>query len=175
MGIVLRPSQSADLPLFRRWLAAPHVARWWGNAAADLAEMRELQSAPWARSFVIERDNVSVGYLQAYDCHGEAENYWTHRTAPGDWGFDMFIGEPAALRRGVGTAAIGLLLQELAGIENVRRVIVDPHRRNVAAIALYEKCGFRHVTELPDHPEGGNLLLRLDVLPRGGVEVSGTL
>ena len=28
---VFRPMSAADLPLIRRWLATPEVARWWGQ------------------------------------------------------------------------------------------------------------------------------------------------
>ncbi len=29
--IAFRPMTTADLPLIKRWLDAPHVAEWWGD------------------------------------------------------------------------------------------------------------------------------------------------
>ena len=34
---VFRPMTAADLPLIRRWLAAPHVVQWWDDPAEQFA------------------------------------------------------------------------------------------------------------------------------------------
>jgi len=31
------PMSAADLPLVRRWLAAPHVREWWGDPGEQFA------------------------------------------------------------------------------------------------------------------------------------------
>lgn len=58
-------------------------------------------------------------------------------------GIDIFIGEPDARDRGVGTEAVRTLLQYLFEVKRLHRVTIDPEVGNRRAIRSYEKAGFR--------------------------------
>ena len=50
---VFRPMTAADLPLVRRWLAEPHVARWWGDPAEQYALVSGDLDEPAMDQFIV--------------------------------------------------------------------------------------------------------------------------
>ena len=48
--IELRPMHEADLPLVRRWLQQPHVARWWPQDVTAEEELQQYRQRRPARS-----------------------------------------------------------------------------------------------------------------------------
>src|SRR5262249_16628343 len=61
------PMSAADLPLVRRWLAAPHVTRWWGSPDEQFALVSEDIAQPAMDQFVVTIDGRPFAYLQCYD------------------------------------------------------------------------------------------------------------
>jgi len=68
---VFRPMTAADLPSVRRWLAKPHVARWWGNPDEQFALVsrdllgEDLDRARGIDQFIGEEDMIDCGHGSA--------------------------------------------------------------------------------------------------------------
>ena len=50
------PMSAADLPLVRRWLAAPHVREWWGDPGEQFGLVSEDLEQPAMEQFVVAID-----------------------------------------------------------------------------------------------------------------------
>jgi aminoglycoside 6'-N-acetyltransferase len=138
-----RPALAADLPLLEQWLNRAHVREWWGDPARGLATIADHISDPAIDIFIVEYENVPIGYLQSWDPHAEADH--TCRDQPiGTRGIDQFIGEPEFIGRGHGSAFIRAFVERLfeAGAP---RVVTDPNPRNARAIRAYAKAGFQPI------------------------------
>ncbi|WP_443042785.1 GNAT family N-acetyltransferase [Streptomyces sp. NBC_00344] len=131
--IRLRPAVRADLRRFREILAAPEVARWWG----DPDEQAEEACAPPddIRSYAIEYAGVCVGIIQSCE-----ENTPGYRHA----GIDIAV-HPGRQRQGIGADAVHTLARHLLDVRGHHRLTIDPATDNEAAISLYRSLGFRPV------------------------------
>jgi aminoglycoside 6'-N-acetyltransferase len=153
---VFRPMSAADLPMVADWLAAPHVAAWWGAPEQQYALISEDLAHPAMDQFIVALDQRPFAYLQCYD-----PNAWPDHGfgafPDGTRGIDQFIGEAALVDRGHGSAFIRRFANDLfAG--GTPRVLTDPSPDNARAIKAYEKAGFgRH--GLVDTPDGPALLM----------------
>lgn len=143
-AVTLRPLTYADLPLLTRWIAAPHVARWWSEdpAGTPAHYAPTITRADPTRVQIIVYRGDAVGMVQTYD----------HRDEP-DWdraidieravGIDYLIGETDALRQGVGTAAIrtasACALQRHPAADVV---VAAPQAANTASCRTLERAGF---------------------------------
>lgn len=136
----LRPVEERDLSSMLRWLVEPQVLYWWDEELTDLdAARREyLEPDPVSpgQGYVIEEGERGVGYIQWWQRTRDEEDSW--------WaGIDIFIGEPEARERGLGTEAVRMLLAYLLEVRRLHRVTIDPETANTRAIRSYEKAGFR--------------------------------
>src|SRR5262245_32121547 len=100
-----RPLSAGDLALVRRWLAEPHVARWWRDADEAIAEIEAHMSSATVSPYVILMDGRPVGYIQSYDVHAEGDHPYSDQP-PGTIGIDLSIGEPDLVGRGHGPEII---------------------------------------------------------------------
>ena len=131
-----------------RWLAAPHVARWWGEPEGELAKIRHHLTAPGIAPYLIQEAGRPVGYLQVYRAD-PGRGFWKGHPLPKEtFGFDLFLGEADAVGRGLGTRAIGLAVAHLLAQPGARRVHVDPSPDNAAAIRAYIKAGFVRLSDI---------------------------
>jgi aminoglycoside 6'-N-acetyltransferase len=151
-----RPMLSPDLALVRRWLAAPHVAEWWGDAAEQFALVSDDLEHPAMDQFVVTTEARPFGYLQCYDPAAWPDNGFGPQP-PGTRGIDQFIGEADMIERGHGAAFIRAFVEGLLAA-GVPRVVTDPHPANTRAIRAYRKAGFRE-HGLVDTPDGRALLM----------------
>jgi aminoglycoside 6'-N-acetyltransferase len=149
------PMTAADLPLIRRWLAAPHVSQWWH----DPAEQFELVSGdldhPDMAQYVVASARRPFAYLQCYRLSD-----WNTGLGPqphGTRGLDQFIGEADMLGRGHGSAFIRDFTERLL-TNGVPRVVIDPDPGNARAIRAYQKAGFVK-DRIVDTPDGPALLM----------------
>jgi aminoglycoside 6'-N-acetyltransferase len=151
-----RPMAAADLPLVRRWLAAPHVAEWWGNVQEQFALVSGDLDEPAMDQFIVSADGRPFAYLQCYDPAAWPDNgLGAH--PPGTRGIDQFIGEADMIGRGCGSAFIRAFIDGLiAG--GAPRAITDPDPANARAIRAYAKAGFFR-DGLVDTPDGRALLM----------------
>ena len=159
----LRPITPDDLPALLRWLSDPEVMAFYGRPPSTLAEARgeflEPSSLPCWR-FIIEADGRAIGEIQYSFSYADVT--WSA-------GIDIFIGEPAARDRGLGTEAIRTVLQYLFETKGVSRVVIDPEPSNRRAIRAYEKAGFRldgvirrHTNGPPRRPAGSRPRMKID-------------
>lgn len=141
-AIAFRPVTEADFDLLRTWLAAPHVARWWGDDVdASLAEIREAVAEPSTQAFLILLDGRPVGYIQRYDIHGEEDHPYRDQP-PGTVGIDLSIGEAELLGKGLGPRIIEAFVETIFA-DGAPRIVIDPEPDNARAVRAYEKAGFR--------------------------------
>jgi aminoglycoside 6'-N-acetyltransferase len=140
-----RPMTRADLPLMATWLAAPHLAAWWGEPAGALEEIEENIGSPTVKPFIVLIDGEAAGYLQSYDIHAEAGHPYQDQP-PGTIGIDLSIGRAELIGQGHGPRLIDAFVQQLFAA-GVPRVVLDPDPGNTAAIRAYAKAGFRPVGE----------------------------
>ncbi len=131
MTLVLRELRDGDEAELLRIHRTPEVARWWGEPDEGFP----WSDAPECERRVIEHDARVVGLLELHE-----EPTPTYRHAA----IDLFV-DPAVRGRGIGPAAIALLLRELFDERGHHRVTIDPALENAAAIRAYEKVGFRRV------------------------------
>lgn len=142
-GYQFRAVMPADLPLLRQWLGCGHVQEWWGDPDSSLARIAEHIVDPATNPFIVECNDVPIGYIQSWDPHAEADH--PCRDQPlGTLGIDQFIGKLELLGLGHGAAFIRLFIEGLfkAGAP---RVITDPNPRNLRAIRAYHKAGFKEI------------------------------
>jgi aminoglycoside 6'-N-acetyltransferase len=151
-----RSMTAADLPLVKRWLAEPHVVEWWG----DTYEQFELVSGDLEveamDQFIVETDGRPFGYIQCYDPEVWPDSGLGDHPR-GTRAIDQFIGEPAMVDRGHGSAFIRIFIGQLLA-SGTPRVITDPDPVNARAIRAYEKAGFVR-DRLVDTSEGEALLM----------------
>ena len=150
------PMSAADLPLVRRWLAAPHVTEWWGDSDEQFALVSEDLEQPAMDQFVVTIDGQPFAYLQCYDQRAWPDNgLGIH--PPGTRGIDQFIGELDMTGRGHGSAFIRAFIVDLMRA-GTPRVLTDPDPANARAIRAYERAGFRK-DRMVDTPDGRALLM----------------
>jgi len=151
-----RPMTDDDLPLVRRWLAEPHVARWWGRPDEQFDLIGADLNKPTMDQFIVGCERRPFGYLQCYDLDAwDGAGLGPHPV--GTRGIDQFIGEIDMLDRGHGSAFIRSFIDRLLK-GGTPRIVTDPDPANARAIRAYEKAGFRK-DRLRDTPDGRALLM----------------
>jgi aminoglycoside 6'-N-acetyltransferase len=154
-----RQMSAADLPLVRRWLAAPEVVQWWGDPDQQFGLISGDLDHPAMDQFIVVKDDCPFGYLQCYDPTAWPDNGFGPQP-PGTRGIDQFIGVPDMIGRGHGSAFIRIFNERLLAAATPR-VVTDPDPANTRAIRAYEKAGFDH-DRLVDTPDGRALLMVRD-------------
>lgn len=133
--VTLRPVVTDDAPALAAMLAEPAVAQWW-PAFDERRVLQELVAdEPGERHYVIELDGRVIGFIQSFE---EEDADFRHAS------IDLFLG-PAMHGQGLGPDAIRVLAQHLIAERGHHRLTIDPAADNQAAIAAYQKVGFRAV------------------------------
>ena len=136
----VRDIAETDFEALAKWLSEPHVARWWGDPAKALQEIREAVTDPPTRPMIVELDGEPIAYLQQYDPHMEEDH--PYRDQPkGTLGLDLTIGPPQLVGVGYGSAILRQHAERLFD-SGVPRLVIDPDPENARAIRAYEKAGF---------------------------------
>src|SRR6266581_4790743 len=108
MHVTFRPLERADLPLVARWLAEPHVAKWWMEPSdLDAVEAKygpRVHGPTTTEMFVIQADGTSVGLIQRYR-HGDHPAWDRTVGVERAAGIDYLVGEPDRIGSGIGSAA----------------------------------------------------------------------
>ena len=130
-----------DLPMLAGWLKEPHVAEWWGDPDASLAEIEEAMDDIATEPLIVELDGEPIAYLQSYDPHLEDDHPYQDQPT-GTLGIDISIGRPDLVGKGHGSAIIRQFAEMLFE-EGAPRIVIDPDPANGRAIRAYEKAGFR--------------------------------
>ncbi|UUX51438.1 acetyltransferase [Nisaea acidiphila] len=149
--IVLRPAGIADEGAIRRWLVAPHVARWSHRVFSLAAEALEaaLQDTETAL-FVAEIDGRPIGCAHVYEAFGDPR--WTsvsdvtRKTRT----IDFLIGETDMVNKKIGQRMLRALVAQVFRDPEIDRIVVCPHPDNWPAIIALKRVGFREKGRHPD-------------------------
>jgi len=154
----------SDYALLARWLSEPHVARWWHHDPSAEAIERDfgasIDGVDPADVFIVEHDAKPLGLVQRYrfaDNPSYVEQLAPLLAVPGAaLSIDYFVGEPAALRRGLGSAMIAAAVTAIWGDHAAAPSVVVPvSAANEASWRALERAGFRRVAAgllEPDNP-----------------------
>jgi aminoglycoside 6'-N-acetyltransferase len=153
---VFRAMTPADLLQIRRWLAAPHVAQWWGDPGEQFVLVSKDFGHPAMQQYVVELSDRPFAYIQCYDpAAWPDQGFGTLRK--GARGIDQFIGESDMIDRGHGSAFIRAFVDDLLQA-GTPQVLTDPNPGNTRAVRAYEKAGF-HCDRRVHTPDGSALLM----------------
>jgi RimJ/RimL family protein N-acetyltransferase len=137
----LRPATPEDRFRIRRWLGSAEAQAWWENAASAEAEITLAMDSEAALARIIELGEAAVGYAQAVEI-----GLWAQERpdglAPGTWDIDLFIAEEAHRGRGLETAVLTLLTEEVFTTTLAVACSVMVPVRNEAGARAYERAGF---------------------------------
>lgn len=150
-GVVrLRPATLADVPHLERWDRDPAVIA----ATSDDGEAELAFGADWAeelamqsdvfRYYVAELDGAPIGAMLMIDPREEPTHYWGE-IAPNLRALDIWIGEPSARGRGVGSEMMRQMIALCFADPAVTAIVIDPLATNVRAHAFYARLGFQPV------------------------------
>jgi len=151
-----RAMPTADLPQIRRWLAAPHVAQWWGDPDEQFVLVSEDFGHPAMQQYVVELSDRPLAYIQCYDPAAWPDHGFG-ALRKGARGIDQFIGESDMIDRGHGSAFIRVFVDDLLQA-GTPQVLTDPNPGNTRAVRAYEKAGF-HRDRRVHTPDGSALLM----------------
>jgi aminoglycoside 6'-N-acetyltransferase len=141
--LILRDATAADAALLKHWDEQPHV--WGGDEHDDWGWDTELgRVTDWREQLIAEVDGVPIGFVQIIDPAREDSHYWGDIAADLR-AIDIWIGHPAYLGQGHGTAMMRLALQRCFAPAQVSAVLIDPLQRNADAQRFYRRLGFAEV------------------------------
>lgn len=158
--LTFRAATNVDVPLLRRWLAEPHVARWFSrDHGDDLASAATAHDAR-VRPFIVSYASTLIGMIAWERLADFPEAMKLYEvTDEGAINCDVFIGEPDYIGRGLGGPIVRRFLDELVARDpQVTTCAIDPQVENKSAIRAYEKIGFRWVRTVLDG-EGNTVYL----------------
>jgi aminoglycoside 6'-N-acetyltransferase len=162
--ITWRPVTPADFPLLGRWLAQPHVARWWNHETSATAVERDF--GPTARGEEPAEDLLALldgrpfGLAQRSRIADWPEDHAAFAALvpvpAGAMTIDYLIGEPDLVGGGTGTRMIVSLLESTWRDHPAATcVILAVAAANAASWRALEKAGLARVAEgemEPDNP-----------------------
>ncbi len=137
--IQFRPVTPEDFTLLRGWLADPEVIRWFGTEAF-LDQISGYLRGTAVRPLIASAPTGPFAYIH----HCRVHAFDDHPLAflpDGARGIDCFIGPDAARDRGLGTAMVQALGDQLLAA-GVPALGIDPVVENLRAIACYRRAGF---------------------------------
>jgi aminoglycoside 6'-N-acetyltransferase len=162
-GIGFRPVRISDLPTLTAWLKEPHVQRFYQKTRTSLDEVA-AEYGPLIRRetpdtcHLAASDDVPFAYLQSY--RNVDYRDWAVIIGVNDGiSVDLFIGEPAYLRRGFGRLILGDSLQRIAfpNFAAEKRAYIAHESANTAALRCSQAVGFRPFREFTE--DGVKMLL----------------
>lgn len=127
--IALRLVRAADRDDLRRIIAAPQVARWWGEPDTD---SWPVDGAEDEARYAVVLASAVVGLIQFGE---ESDPQYRHASV------DIML-DPQVHGRGFGRDAVRTLVRHLIDERGHHRVVIDPAAGNTRAIALYTSLGF---------------------------------
>lgn len=126
-----RRALPSDLPMIRRWLRVPEVARWWGDPAEQIELIFEDIELPEMATLIVSYRNRPFAFAQHYDAHQWPQPHLSH-LPKGTRCIDAFIGAPDMMGCGHGKMFLRLLAQMLIDRGAPRSIsICANNRRNI--------------------------------------------
>jgi aminoglycoside 6'-N-acetyltransferase len=180
VSITLRPVTANDFSLLARWLAEPHVHRWWYHDLGHEAVERDfgpvLRGEEPAEDLLVLVDGDPVGLVQRCRWHDYPEDLdelvagsaGRIEVPAGALSVDYLLGPPDAIGRGLGPRMIAAACEDAwSRYSDASAVIVPVAAENRRSWRALEKAGFRRVGEAdlePDNPvdDRRHVVYRLD-------------
>lgn len=139
--VTLRPLKNEDSATLYDWINHREQVLW----NAPYCPVAELSHESWFSRIVNNKDNVIFGIVlnEADKLIGSCQLHSihpVHRSAE----LQIRIGEVSERGKGYGTDAVRLLQQFAFEDLNLHRVFLTVKANNIAALKIYEKCGFKH-------------------------------
>lgn len=138
-----------DQALLKTWLERPHIRRWWGDPDEQLAQ---IMSPPvGCHQALIIADDVPVGYIQWEQVlREELDTAGLTDIPEGALDVDIAIGEQDYIGQGIGSRAIGLVIDSVSHDQSIPMIIMATSVENVVAQRSFEKAGFHRVRKFED-------------------------
>jgi acetyl CoA:N6-hydroxylysine acetyl transferase len=142
-----------DLPLIRRWMNDPAVARYWeldGPPERTDTHVRGQIELPYTQPLLARLSGRPIGYWELYRA-AEDRLAAYYAAEPDDLGIHLLIGESDC--RGIGLGSVLLrALADAAQRMRPRRLVAEPDERNLASVRAFAAAGFlaEGAIELPE-------------------------
>lgn len=140
MTYSFRPISRDDLPMFKDWLANPHIGGWWGDSKTEARLVEEDLATGAVDMRIVEHEGTPFAFVQDYDAHHFPMPQYSD-LAEKTRALDTFLGDPAFLGQGHATGYLRARLGQLH--PTYPAIAVDPDPTNIKAIATYARAGFR--------------------------------
>jgi aminoglycoside 6'-N-acetyltransferase len=177
--IAFRRVTRDDFPLIGRWLAEPHVTRWWNHEFTPEAVERDfgpsVDGAEPSEDHLVLLDGFPIGLVQ-YSRYEDYPEYLAelapHLDVPAHAvSIDYLIGDPRQIGRGVGSRLIAAFADHIWETnEEATCIIVPVSSANEASWRALLRAGFRLVGRgdlKPDNPAGRPLNVVIRSMPVG--------
>jgi aminoglycoside 6'-N-acetyltransferase len=147
--ITFRPVEETDFSKLTAWLAEPHVRRFYQKTPITLAEVA-AEYGPTVRGeepsicHLAVRGIAPFAYLQCYLNADYPE--WAEMIQTNDGvSVDLYIGDPAFLRKGFGRAALSAYMVKIAfpSYAQEKRVYIAHELTNETALRCSKAAGFQ--------------------------------
>lgn len=175
-GITFRRATRADFPMMARWLAEPHVARWWNHECTAEAVERDFGASADgtepSEDHIVRLDRRPIGLIQ-YSRYADYPEYLDKLSGVVDVpvqavSIDYLIGDPTLIGRGIGMAMITAFVDHIWNVNaDTSCVIVPVCSANVASWRALRSAGFRLIAQGPLEPDNpiddpSHEILRID-------------
>lgn len=141
--IVLREMMNNDIPLFKKWLYLPHVAKWYHEPQDWIEEVEKQDNEfSWLHHFIVEDNGKPIGFCQYYACQDSDEPWGGYTKLKGTYSVDYLIGELDYLKKGFGKQILESLMYKIKTHDDAKRIVVEPEPENKASCGLLISCGF---------------------------------
>ncbi len=132
--ISIRKLVDEDIPMFKKWLYVPHVAKWYHEPLDWIYEVENREKEfHWINHFIVEFNGNPIGFCQYYEYKNSGETWHGNVELEGTYSIDYLIGEQDYLKKGYGKEIINWLVDEIRHIPKAKRIIVQPENENLAS------------------------------------------
>jgi aminoglycoside 6'-N-acetyltransferase len=147
MTLSFRPLEQKDFEQFARWLAKPHVQRWWREPATVEYVSKEYGDCTRGdfktRVFVVQDEAKPIGIIQTFRLSDYPEEDACYPLR-GAVSIDYFIGEEEYVGHGVGTQMIEQFIEAVVRptYPDATGVATGAEVANPASLGALRKAGF---------------------------------
>lgn len=169
MDISFRLMCMNDLQMISEWENTPDVKQWYGKdyTSRDQIEQhyqKELEETPrltW--HYIIQIDNRDAGMIQTYLLSSYPDMDKHIQTGVGSSMVDVFLAPPF-MHKGYGSFVMRKFLNDVVFSGKhftSNKCTIGPEPKNLSAIRMYEKSGFRWIKtiQIPDETEPEYIML----------------
>jgi aminoglycoside 6'-N-acetyltransferase len=145
------------------------VIAWWGDPVAQAELLRTDLDEPLMRMELVLFNEKPFAYAQSYEVHAWPQPHLEHLPM-GSCAIDTFIGDPAMIGRGHGSAYLRHMAMRLRS-EGAPLIAIDPSEANRRAVRAYTNAGF-HIASTFVNEEGPGVLMLFPTVAISGDAVN---